>query len=255
MLYSGLPFSERLAEAGQAGISHIEFWDYRDKDLALLSRQLDKFCLQISNISGNRLYGMVDPLEEQLFYDEISKTIKVSARLGCPRIMLLVQRLMTDGKAKPAPGHLTSEQKINQIIACGRAAGELADKWNCGIVIEPLNSIEDHPDYFLDSSSLAFRIIREIDHPRVKLLYDIYHMSVMGEDILSDLDHYLNLIGYIHAADRPGRLEPGSGEIGYERIFSHLKRLDFEGTVGFECYPSGGDSVKAIRNILNLISS
>jgi hydroxypyruvate isomerase len=253
MLYNELPFSERPAAAKQDGISLIEFWDYRDKNLDLLSRQLDKFAIRVSNISGNRYYGMVDPQEGQHFYNEISETIKIAARLGCPRIMLLVQKLLADGRARQAPVNLTGEQKIEQIIACGRAAGKLAEKWNSEIVIEPLNSKEDHPGYFLDSSSLAFRIIREISHPRVKLLYDIFHMSVMGEDILGDLEDHMNLIGYIHAADWPGRREPGSGEIRYRQIFSHLKRLGYNGIIGFECYPSDGKSTQAVRNILKLI--
>jgi len=252
MLYTGLPFLERLPAAKRVGVSTIEFWDWRDKNLDSLSWYLDKYFLRVSNISGNRLYSMVDPQEETLLINEISESIRVAVHINCPRVMLLVQSLMANGRAKPAPGDLSYKQKIEQIITCGRAAGKVAEKFNAEIVIEPLNSVLDHPDYFLDSASMAFMIIKEINHPRVKLLYDIYHMAVMEENIISDLESNQDLIGYIHAADWPGRREPGSGKIGFKQIFSLLSSLDFSGIIGFECYPSDGNSQQAIHRILEL---
>lgn len=143
---------------------------------------------------------------------------------------------------------------VTQVIACGMVIAALADELGIDIVIEPLNSIIDHPGYFLSSSHLAFKIIKEINHPRIKILYDIYHMAVMGENILKDIEENLDLIGYFHVADKPGRNEPGSGEIDYPNIFAALKTLHFSGIVGFEFYPCGKESHRAVEKTFKLLS-
>ena len=254
MLYTEFPFPDRLPAAKKDGIEYIEFWDWRDKDLNLLNQHRNKLNLKVSNISGNRRYGMVDPAERQFFLREITDTIMIARDLDCPRIMLLVQRLMANGEANPLPEQLSDNQKVDQVIACGNEIAVIADQLDIDVVVEPLNSIIDHPGYFLNSSSLAFRIIKEINHPRIKILYDIYHMAVMGENILRDLEKNLDLIGYIHVADKPGRYEPGSGEIEYKIIFPVLRSLRFRGMIGFECYASGKDSQRAVQNIFKFVS-
>ncbi len=221
MLYTELPFIDRLKAAKQDGIAFIEFWDWRDKDLNLLNQRQTELSINITNISGNRNYGMVDPQERQFFINELTETIKIAKDLNCPRIMLLVQSLTANGKANPVSDSLSNIQIADQVIACGLEITALADRFDIDMVIEPLNSIIDHPGYFLDSSSLAFQIIKEINHPRIKILYDIYHMAVMGENIVKDIEANLDLIGYFHVADYPGRSEPGSGEIDYKNIFQY----------------------------------
>ncbi len=254
MLYTEFPFIDRLMAAKQDSIEYIEFWDWRDKDLNLLNQRQKELTIKVSNMSGNRRYGMVDPQERQFLLNEITETIRIAQDLNCPRLMLLVQSLRPDGKANPVPENLSNIQKADQVITCGIAIGALADTFDIDILIEPLNTIIDHPGYFLNSSSLAFQIIKEINHPRIKILYDIYHMAVMGENIVKDIEVNLDLIGYLHVADKPGRNEPGSGEIDYKNILSVLKSLHFSGMIGFECYASTRDSHRAVQNIMNLIS-
>ena len=196
---------------------------------------------------------MIDPGERHFFLDELSETIKIAKSINCPRVMLLTQTLAENGKAGSIPKNLSEVQIRDEIIACGREAAALADRSNIDIVLEPLNSLADHPRYFLDSSSLAFQIISEINHPRFKILYDIYHMAMMREDVISDIEEKLDWIGYFHVADIPGRTEPGSGEISYRDIFALLNSLRYKGMVGFECYASGGDSHKAVQSIMKLL--
>jgi hydroxypyruvate isomerase len=254
MLYTEFPFIDRLIAAKQDGIGFIEFWGWLDKDLNLLNQRRKELTMKISNMSGNRQYGMIDSQQRQFLLNEITETIKIAQDLNCPRLMLLVQSLRSDGKANPVPENLSKIQIIDQVIGCGNEIAALADTFDIDIVVEPLNSIIDHPGYFLNSSALAFQIIKEIDHPRIKILYDIYHMAVMGENILQDIEVNLDLIGYLHVADKPGRNEPGSGEIDYKSILSVLKSLNFCGMIGFECYASDRDSHKAVKNILNQVS-
>lgn len=254
MLYTELPFIERLKVAKMDGIESIEFWDWREKDLTSLYQQMDMLNMTLSNMSGNRRFGMIDPDNRASFLQELSEAGAIAKRLGGSTLMLLVESLKEDGGAVSVSTTSSEREKIEQIITCGSEAGKLADKLNLNIVIEPLNDVLDHPRYFLHSSNLAFHIIREINHPRVKVLYDIYHMAMMDENILHDIEDNFDCIGYIHMADKPGRHEPGSGKIDFNSIWSLLKTLRYDGVIGFEFYPSGRNSQKAVRKIMDFIA-
>ena len=123
----------------------------------------------------------------------------------------------------------------------------LADRYGVSLLIEPLNDLEDHPHYLLNSSRMSFDIIRQFHHPRLRVLYDIYHMSVMGEDVCKDIEENLDAIGYFHLADLPGRTEPGIGHIPYEKILRLLKSLGYSGTLGCEFFPSTGRHDVVVR--------
>jgi hydroxypyruvate isomerase len=78
-------------------------------------------------------------------------------------------------------------------------------------------------------------------------------MAMMEEHILRDIEDNYDCIGYFHMADKPGRHEPGSGIIDFKSIYSLLKTLHYDGVIGFEFYPSGENSQKAVRKIMDLI--
>jgi len=254
MLYTEQPFIDRLAVARKDGIKLLEFWDWRDKDLDALRKKMDQLDMKVMNLSGNRNYGMIDPQELAPFLAEVRETSAVAKRLGCSTLMLLVQSLESDGGGR-LPSTKLSEQEIDQnIIKAGKKVGKLADELDLDIVIEPLNDTLDHPRYRLQSSAKAFEIINAIDHPRVKILYDIYHMAMQNENVLADIEKNIETIGYFHVADKPGRMEPGTGEIDYPAIFSLLKSLNYQGTVGFELMPFEGNSPRAVKRIMDLIA-
>ncbi|RMF67204.1 MAG: hypothetical protein D6743_05225 [Calditrichaeota bacterium] len=250
MLYRELPFARRLVAAKQDGVTAIEMWDWRDKNIPALRQQLQTLEIRLLNMSGNRRFGMLDDAEEENFIREIRETAQVARTLDCPRLMLLVQRLLQDDRAKPAAAGLSRREKVEQLIRSGRRAGEVGDEFGLEVVIEPLNDVLDHPGYFLNSAQLAFEVISEIGHPRVKLLYDVYHMAMMGENIFRDLEQHISLIGYIHLADKPGRHEPGSGQLDFRGLLALLQHLHYAGPIGFEFTPSDGDSHRAVTQVL-----
>ena len=71
----------------------------------------------------------------------------------------------------------------------------------------------------------------------IRILYDIYHMQIMEGNIIDTLRNYIDLIGYIHIADVPGRHEPGTGEINFPNVMTALRELGYDGFVGFELSP------------------
>ncbi|MBN2355113.1 TIM barrel protein [candidate division KSB1 bacterium] len=253
-LFSEKPFVERFSAARTQGIRCIEFWDHRSKNLNAVGRALSANGLKVTNFSGNRKYGMLLAGVRDAFVREVSEAMGVAKALGCPRLMLLVQPLCEDGSAEPLPSDTTRKQKIDALIACGHQLASLADDAKIDFVIEPLNTEIDHPNYFLSRSKLAFDCIREINHPRVKILYDIYHMATMGEDVIGDLSKNIDVIGYIHIADVPGRHEPGSGSLDFRGIYRLLKSLAYDRPIGFEFFPSNADSGAAVEKTLQLFA-
>ena len=118
----------------------------------------------------------------------------------------------------------------------------LAQKGGITLVLEPLNTLVDHKNYFLSDPDRAFELIDAVASGNVKLLFDIYHMQIMKGNVIERLQKNIDRIGYIHAADVPGRHEPGTGELSYKNIFAALKEAGYNGFIGFELSPEAGSS-------------
>jgi len=133
-----------------------------------------------------------------------------------------------------------------------KAIAPLAEKAGITIVLEPLNTLVDHPGYFLDSVDLGAQLVREVANPKIRLLFDIYHVQVMQGNLIERLREHLDVIGHVHVADVPGRHEPGTGEINYRNVFKSLKEAGYDKTVGFEYVPTLASEVTATSSLAML---
>lgn len=106
------------------------------------------------------------------------------------------------------------------------------------ILIEPLNHY-DAPGYFLSTSEQAAGIIRELGHPRVKLMFDIYHLQVMEGDVSRRLERLLPLVGHIQFAAVPDRGPPDHGEVSMAHVFALVDKLGWALPIGAEYKPGG----------------
>lgn len=254
MLFADRPFPDRLFAAARAGIAEIEIWDWRNKDLDTLKVLLERLGLRISNMSGNRRFGMLARTEFDGFVEEARETAAIAMQLNCPRLMLLAQALESDDSARPLAGKISHAELMVHAVQAGRATAQIAEEKNLMIVIEPLNDVQDHPGFLMNSSDVAFEMVAEIASPRVKVLYDVYHMAMMGEDVEDVIRKNIDMIGYVHFADVPGRHEPGSGSLNLISIVETLQQAGYDGTVGFEFTPSNGDSDAAIQKTMQLLA-
>lgn len=120
------------------------------------------------------------------------------------------------------------------------------------LVLELLNSKIDHPDYQCDHTRWGAEVCRMVSSPRVKLLYDIYHMQVMEGDIIGTLRRHSDLIGHYHTAGVPGRHEiDGTQELNYPAILRAIAATGYSGYVGQEFLPQG-DPGMALKAALDL---
>ena len=243
-VFTHQPFVERMREASALGYSAIEFWDWRNKDLAAITETAGRLNLTVAAMSGNRQHALIDPDARPGLMIEMEQAFAVAQQLGCHHLMMLSDVLTANGSAATPPP-LSRQEKFESVVQGLQALVPQASDARVVLLLEPLNSVLDHRGYFLDHSQMGFEIIRRVGSPQMKVLYDIYHMSMMGEDVMAEMESNLEWVGYLHVADVPGRHQPGTGKIDYRGIADWLERVRFDGFIGMEFYPQGLDHFAA----------
>ena len=109
----------------------------------------------------------------------------------------------------------------------------------------------DHPGYWLNTMAQAADIVADVDSPHLKILYDIYHQQLTEGNLIRNLQRFAPLIGHIHVAQVPGRVELVGGEIDYASVFAAIDDSGYDGYVGLE-FRSRMDNGDAIRQALAL---
>jgi hydroxypyruvate isomerase len=116
----------------------------------------------------------------------------------------------------------------------------LAEAAGVTLLLELLNSKVDPPDYMCDRTAWGVEVCRQVSSPRLKLLYDIYHMQIMEGDIIQTIRQNHEYIGHYHTAGVPGRRDiDATQELNYPAIMQAIKQTNFRGYVGQEFLPKG----------------
>ncbi|MBT6828847.1 MAG: TIM barrel protein, partial [Rhodospirillaceae bacterium] len=105
-------------------------------------------------------------------------------------------------------------------------------------LIEPLNSF-DMPNYLLNGTKQARRIIEAVGSDNLYLQYDAYHLQIMEGNLAHSFERDLDIISHVQIAGVPGRFEPSVGEINYPYLFALFDRLGYDGWIGCEYRPAG----------------
>jgi hydroxypyruvate isomerase len=155
-------------------------------------------------------------------------------------------RLVPQAAAQQVPNVITffgsrrgmaDREAIDNCVAGLNRVKKIAEDNGVTICVELLNSKVNHKDYQGDHTGFGVEVMKAVDSPRVKLLYDIYHMQIMEGDIARTAQKHLARIAHVQLADNPGRNEPGTGEINYPFLFRHLDAIGYRGWVGCEYKP------------------
>ncbi len=122
-----------------------------------------------------------------------------------------------------------------------------AEEAGVQLVLETLNSKVDHPDYMGDSTAWCVDVVKAVNSPAVKVLYDIYHMQVMEGNVIQTIRDNIQYIGHFHTAGCPGRNEIGdTQELNYPAIVRAIIDTGYQGYLGQEFIPQG-DPAQALR--------
>jgi len=116
----------------------------------------------------------------------------------------------------------------------------IAEDHDVTICVELLNSKVDHPDYMADHTAWGVRVAKEVASPRVKLLYDIYHMQIMEGDLIDTIRKNIQWIGHFHTGGVPGRHNlDGTQEVDWQAVARSVADLKFQGYFAHEFVPVG----------------
>jgi hydroxypyruvate isomerase len=169
--------------------------------------------------------------------DEIKAGIETAKRLQIPNLICFSgNRNGLDDQA----GAENTAEGLARVAPAAEVAG-------ITLALELLNSKVDHPDYMADHTAWGVQVCRAVDSPRVKLLYDLYHMQVMEGDIIRTIRSIKDYISYYHTAGNPGRNDLDEDqELFYPAILRAIKETGHKGYVTHEFVPKG-DPVAALK--------
>lgn len=138
---------------------------------------------------------------------------------------------------------ISDDEAMKNMVEGLKRIAPYAEKNKITVCLEMLNSkvneeMKGHPDYWCDNIDVAVDIIKKVASPRVKVLFDIYHVQIMNGDIIRRIRQYSEYIGHYHTAGNPGRNEiDDSQEINYAAIIKTIADSGYKGFVGHEFVP------------------
>lgn len=237
MWWTSLPFLERIEQAAALGYPAVEFWPYKNKDIAAIAKLTEDLGIEIAQFTAWGFNpGMNNPKNEDDFAATIQEACLVARDLNCKK-MTVVAGNNQDG--------MTQDAMLAQVVKALKRVAPILEEHQVMAILEPMNERVDHPGHCLYGSTDALAICREVDSPMVKINWDLYHMQITEGDLCGHMKEGMDQIGYLQLADHPGRNEPGTGEIHYNRVLREAKALGYEGLVGLECRPKTTEEAAA----------
>ena len=238
----GVPDQELLRKAKKIGYAGVELIGEDH------FRQAQDLGLVIASHNGQKSIdqGWNDPALHSLLEVELHSSLALASKFQIPNLIVF------SGNRRPG---LADEAGLeNTALGLSRIA-PAAEKAGVTLLLEMLNSKRDHLDYHCDRTPWGVEVCRRVASPRVKLLYDIYHMQVMEGDLIRTIQSYSAEFGHYHTAGNPGRQDLDQAqEICYPPVFRAIADTGYDGFVGHEFFPKG-DPVTALQAAYNLWSA
>jgi hydroxypyruvate isomerase len=187
--------------------------------------------------------GFNNPANHDMLVRELEAAIPRAAAAGVPNLIAMFGN--RNGISDEA-GIANCVTGLNRVKAAAEQAGVT-------ICVELLNSKVDHHDYQGDHTAFGVAVVRQVASPRIKLLYDIYHMQIMEGDVIRTIRDNAQWIGHFHTGGVPGRHEiNGSQELNYHAVAAAIADTGFTGFVAHEFMPAGPDPLASLREAVQI---
>lgn len=228
MMFQAYPFYDRFEAVKRCGIQTVEFWKWSNKDAAKIAEILQEKQMKISvfnidskneELSYRLSRGILNEGDTSAFLYALEESIPVYKQLQAEAMIVLLGE--------------KQEYHPERIYDCLKAAAPILQQEQVKLVVEPLNSF-DRKEYVMPYAEPVLKILKQLDSPQIRLLYDMYHQGKMGDFSLDMIRENLDYIGHFHVADVPGRHEPGTGRMQYQQILQQIEQWDYDKYVGLE---------------------
>lgn len=248
MMFQNYEFYTRFDSVKKCGMHTVEFWKWSNKDIGRIADILKEKQMEVSifnmdssdeDLSYRLSRGILNEGDEKGFVSALQESIPVYKKLNAKAMIVLIGE--------------KQNYHAEQVFSCLKSAVPILERENINLLVEPLN-IYDRTEYAMPYAAPVLEVLRKISSPHIKLLYDIYHQSMMGDFSLDVIEENLDLIGHFHVADMPGRHEPGTGKIDYYKILQKIEKWDYKGYVGLEYRATkrDEDTLDFIKEYLNV---
>lgn len=224
--FGQMDFAEAIRRVRALGFDAAETYSWKGLDASSVRRACAENGVELLSLCTSE-FRMTDEAFRSAWLDGLRESCAAAHALG-------VKRLIT--QTGPDTGAPRAKQHENIVETLRQAAAILEDS-GVTVMLEPLNTLVDHKGYYLWSAVEGVEIIREVNHPLVKMVFDIYHQQIMEGNIIPNITGNLDCIAHLHAAGHPGRNELQSGENDYNVIFAAVDRAGYTGACGLEYTP------------------
>jgi hydroxypyruvate isomerase len=230
----------------EIGYAAVEFWGRGDEDdYEAVIETAKRHGLAVASMSGHD--SLTDGLNKRSNHDrieaELRASIDIAARHGIPGLICF------SGNRQPFQ---TDLEAIDAVADGFRRIAPYAEEKGVNLNMELLNSKVNHPGYQCDHTTWGVAVCEKVGSPRVKLLYDIYHMQIMEGDLIRTIRQNIRWIGHFHTAGNPGRNDmDDTQELNYAGICRGIAGTDYNLYVGHELKPKG-DLIQAMRDTFAL---
>jgi hydroxypyruvate isomerase len=247
ILFTELPLLERPGAAKRAGFDAVEFW-WPWPVAVPSATEVGQFAAAVTD-AGVRLVGLNFfagdmaggdrglvswPARSSEFRDNVDVTVGLGERLGCQAFNALYGNRV-DGCTPQQQDDLAAENLALAAKAAQRIDGT--------VLVEPVSGAPRYPLLTAaDAQRVVDRVRSEGGVDNVRLLLDVYHLSVNGDDVDAAIDVAAGRIGHVQIADAPGRNEPGTGTLDLEHYLDRIQATGYDGWVGLEYKPSGASA-------------
>jgi hydroxypyruvate isomerase len=255
-----LPYKERIRKVAELGFKGYEFWFHNfrfsrkglepeEKNFDEIAELNARYGLVTTDIVYNHCDGgifaaLINAADRGKLVDNFGRLAELAKKIGCRAFI-------------SASGNVISDQcrdaSILNMLNNLNALSREAETQGIVLLLEPWNTKVDHPNNFLWDPQLSVEIVKAVDSPNVKLLYDIYHMQIMSGNILDFVRDNLQYIGHFHIAGVPGRHEPFDCELDYTHIIKTIEKSGYQGFFGLEYWATIDDET-SLRKSLNYLS-
>ena len=228
----GMSLDRLCGEAARIGYAGVELW-FHGEEFDELVAAAKQHGLVVASMCGHTSLtdGLNRPENHERIEAELRESADLAAELGIPALICF------SGNRNAGQ---SDEDGLEATVAGLKRAAPYAERRGVNLNLELLNSRVDHPGYQADHTAWGAEVCRRVGSPRVRLLYDIYHMQIMEGDVIRTIGDNIRWIGHFHTAGNPGRKDlDDSQELQYAAICAAIAETGYDLFLAHEFTPKG----------------
>ena len=239
-----VPFEQRFPLARKLGFRTIEFWSV-DRGNGTKASQIKKWMddngLVVTQFAP-AWPNFADPAKIPDLLKVTEQAIADAAVLNCSKITITGHSLI-DGLSREAQlaGYTAGLMRMSPLLEKAGVTG----------MVEPFNRV-NHLNHLLNGSQPALPMVRSVNSPRIKLLWDFYHMQLEDGDLIEKFTAGIDQVAHVQIGDVPGRHQPGTGEINHANLLRAVRAAGYRDPIGLEFMPLDQNDAKAVQAMLDL---